>query len=435
MGAVKYHIRVFEYETIKLKQVIDGVVITPYFLASFQKYYGEKGCVYFGLVHNGIRFGSYVGVIQIGKYSINVLPKADKIHLATNAESEKDTWNRMLIDMLHTVGVFNIHAPSSSSLNLKSNSILDLYFQLFVQEVEYLMHRGLVKKYRRTEGNTTALKGSLQFNRHLQHNLIHKERFYVRHTVYDREHQIHQILRKALLLLSRINTNAQLKSKIGLLLLDFPETKDLKVSEALFERVNYDRKTEPYRNAIEIARLLLLNYHPDVSKGRDDVLALMFDMNVLWEQFVFVSLNRHLPRGTKVSGQTSTSKKFWKRIGGRGVGMRPDIVINKGEPNAIVLDTKWKNLNGKNPSPDDLRQMYVYHQYYKAERVALLYPGKESMVSGKYFDSEGNEGEMECNLMSIPVEKNIKIWQKSIATSLQKWASFEEKLVKKTYYS
>jgi 5-methylcytosine-specific restriction enzyme subunit McrC len=426
LGAVKYHIRVFEYETIKLKQVIDEVEITAHFLASFQKFYGEKGCVYFSLVHNGIRFGSYVGVIQIGKYAINVLPKADKIQLTEKDESEKDTWNRMLIDMLRTVGVFNIHAPSSSSLNLKSNSILDLYFQLFVQEVEYLLHRGLVKKYRKAEGNTTALKGSLLFNRHIQHNLIHKERFYVRHTVYDKEHVLHQILRKALLLLSRINTNAQLQSKIDSLTLDFPETKDLKVSEALFEQINFDRKTEPYRNAIEIARLLLLNYHPDVSKGRDDVLALMFDMNMLWEQFVYVSLRKYLPNEKKVSGQTS--KKFWKRIGGRGVGMRPDIVINKGAPNAIVLDTKWKNLNGKNPSPDDLRQMYVYHQYYKAVRVALLYPGKDSMVSGKYFDFEGKEGAMECSLMAIPVELNIRNWQERIAKSLHKWAGFEEKL-------
>ncbi|MBP3193484.1 hypothetical protein NATSA_12485 [Natronogracilivirgula saccharolytica] len=40
--------------------------------------------------------------------------------------------------------------------------------------------------------------------------------------------------------------------------------------------------------------MILLNVHPDISRGRDYVLALMFDMNDLWEQYAALQIRRHL---------------------------------------------------------------------------------------------------------------------------------------------
>lgn len=404
-------ITVYEHQSLKLGD--NG--LTESLLASLQQFYGEKGVPYYSLIHKGVKFGEYVGVIQIGNRTIEVLPKADK-------NNEKNDWRRVLIGMLHAVGIFDIHAPSSSSLHLKANSILDLYFELFVKELEYLLRRGLIKKYRKTEGNTKALKGSLQFSKHIKENLIHKERFYVRHTTFDREHQLHQILLKALNLLFRINTNVKLNSRIGALLLDFPELADIKISESTFERLIVDRKSEVYSKSIEIARLILLNYHPDVSKGNNDVLALMFDMNVLWEQFVYASLRKHKGSETNITAQNT--KAFWKPKKGYKSNMRPDIVINKDTESAIVLDTKWKNLNGHNPSPADLRQMYVYLKYYSAKKVALIYPGAESQpINGAYFDEEtGGESQQECSLISVPVNYEIKEWQKRIWVNVEEWS-------------
>ena len=398
-------------------------------LEALQLFYGENGVPFYSLIHHGVRFNEYVGVIQVGKTVIEVLPKADKAN--PNDESVKKTWREVLIGMLHAVGVFDIHAPSNSNLRLRSNSILDLYFELFIKEAEYLLHRGLVKKYRKIEGNRTALKGSIQFAKHISQNLVHQERFYVRHTTYDKEHDIHAILYKALKLLSYINTNVQLNSSLGTLLLDFPEQHNIKITEALFDKIALDRKTESYRNALEIAKLILLNYHPDVNRGNNNVLALMFNMNVLWEQFVHVSLRKHKARSTTIAAQTT--KNFWKPQSGYRSKMKPDIVLNKGTEDCVVLDTKWKNLNGYNPSPEDLRQMFVYMKYYGAKKVALVYPGAENRnQAGQYYDHRSKDSKHlsneECSVITIGVEKDVKTWQERIGQYINNW-----KVNKSTY--
>ena len=196
---------------------------------------------------------------------------------------------------------------------------------------------------------------------------------------------------------------------------------EIKVSESSFEKLILNRKTQSYSKAIEISRLILLQYHPDLSKGRNHVLALMFDMNKLWEKFVLVSLRRNKRSDITITDQTS--KYFWQPKNGHRSAIRPDIIIKKDDGNCMVLDTKWKNLNGYNPSPDDLRQMYVYHEYYSAKKVALVYPGQVSLITdGVYLDPNTRDKlNKECSVISISVEAKIKDWQIKIQHYINNW--------------
>lgn len=412
------HIIVYEHESLRIDKGVPS--LSKEQLDALQAFYGENGVPYYSLIHKGVKFKEYVGVLQLGNTIIEVLPKVDR-----NNNSDRD-WQKVLINMLQAVGVFNIHAPSSSTLSIKPNSLLDLYFELYISELEYIVRQGLIKKYRGTEGNSTSLKGSLMFSKHLNKNIVHQERFYTRHTSYDKEHLLHKILFKALKLLHQINRHIPLQSRISRLLMDFPEMKDINVSEALVDRISLDRKSKVYSDALSIAKLILLNYHPNVKKGSNDVLALMFDMNILWGKFVYTCLRKNNRAGMSLSAQQS--KYFWKPVSGYRSTMIPDIVINKGQDDCIVLDTKWKNLNGYNPSPEDLRQLYVYSKYYQAKKVALVYPYPliETLIKeGSYFDeSSGDLGQEKCSVISLAVHDNINAWQKSIADEIFGWCEF-----------
>lgn len=377
-----------------------------------EKFHGDD-CPFFSLIRNGVQFNEYVGVIQVGNTQIEVLPKADKF-------GDEGKWRNLLIGMIRTIWGFEVKQTGNSHLKVKNNSILDLYFELFITETEKLLHKGLIKKYQQNEGNLTALKGSLQFSKHISQNLTHQERFFTKHTKYSVHHDLHKILFKALKLISKINTNVDLQSRIGSLLLNFPEMHDIKVNASTFDKVVYSRKNQHYKPALEIAKLLLLNYHPDVSKGRNNVLALMFDMNLLWEQFIFITLKRNLTSHKTVAQPT---KKFWKLSDGANTKMKADILITNTENQSIVLDTKWKNLGDYNPTPDDLRQMYVYHRYYGAINTALVYPGEIQMVrKGNYYSSteDGKMSEKECSVIFLKSDESIKLWQDSICMIFEK---------------
>jgi len=80
--------------------------------------------------------------------------------------------------------------------------------------------------------------------------------------------------------------------------------------------------------------------------------------------------------------------------------------------------TKWKNIGYKNPSPEDLRQMYVYHEYFDAVKVALVYPGERSIISGKYYSTIDDILESECSIIKIPTHDNIGQWQENITNTI-----------------
>ncbi|MDR3001838.1 MAG: McrC family protein [Fibromonadaceae bacterium] len=399
------HITKFEHQYLKL----GDEKFTEKIYKSLEKFRGDKESFpYYSLVHKGVKFNSYVGVIQVGKTIIEILPKADK-------NSDENRWRKILIGMLRAVHNFEIKAPTQSSLKIKPNSILELYFEMFVKEVEYLLHTGLSKRYRKTEGNLNALKGRLLFQKNIQKNLIHKEKFFVNYTTYDKEHILHKILYKTLKLLQSINTSSALQSRICTLLLDFPEMPNIKTTKNTFNKITYSRKTEAYRNSINIAKMILLNYHPDIQGGSNSVLALMFDMNKLWEKFVYISLKRNL-KNYEINEQVK--RPFWS-CESKSKKIIPDIVINKNKDNCIVLDAKWKILDGnvKDLSDGDLKQAFVYSVYFKAQKVALVYPGDGENIKGKFEKFSSETENKTCDLVFIPVRDNdMKVWQGEIAS-------------------
>lgn len=399
----KKYIQVFEYQ--KLKYSEEGGFKEHHFDAMVQ--FNEKNQnKYFTVIHKGVQFNSYVGVIQIGGLTIEILPKADK-----STESNVNLWQGVLLNMLRVCKHIKVDNVSETGLKKRHNSILEVYFEMYLNEIEGLIKRGLIKKYRKVRSNQLALKGKLVFAQNIQKNLVHKERFYCEHQVYDRDHLIHQILFKGLEVLDNLLNNG-LKDKLNRVMFEFNDFKELNITASHFDNISINRKNLPYQRALEIAKMLILNYSPNLNSGRDDMLTLLFDMNMLWEEYVYRILQKHKPNNNTVSFQNK--QEFWKSDS-RSKAVKPDIVINE-TINEItttyIIDTKWKIRDSNNPDDSDLKQMFVYNLYWKAQKSLLLFPRVNQDDSNfgkyKYLSNDMQANKCKLGFVSIIEDNRIK---------------------------
>ena len=291
---------------------------------------------------------------------------------------------------------------------------------MYLAEIERLVNKGLIKRYQKNQSNQNALKGKLLFAKNIQQNLVHRERFYCEHQVYDRNHLLHQILYKGLQILKTF-VNDALKDRLNRLLFEFQEIENIEISEKHFRKIVFDRKNSDYQKAFDIAKIIILNYSPSLNYGSENLLTLLFDMNALWEEYIFRILQKHKKDEGKVSRQDS--KKFWKNK-----CIRPDIILQI-EQKTFVIDTKWKIIETNNPSDEDLKQMFVYNLHWDAEKALLLYPKTGQTDSGFeefHYDKLDSKKKCKTGFVDITEGGSIKSSEKIAEEIFSKLELFEQ---------
>lgn len=373
-------IQVFEHQKIRVGEPIrtpDGGehAITPTHHRALASFADTNRNRYFSCGPRTIRFGSYVGLIQLGNLGIEVLPKADK-----RERGGHNRWHRALVHMLRVVGDLGLEAQDEANLLINPGRLFDLFINRFVGECERLLHQGLAKGYRSEEGNRTAFRGRLQVAEHVRRNAVNAARFYVASPVYDHESLPNLALHEALKVTEGLPVAAFTRARARAARQVFPELPSWRPDRSALQRYRLTRNTARYRDALRLAELILFNLAPDVRQGQTPLLALLFDMNALWERYVATLARRlHLPNRTV---RTQDSKAFYRSDSGTRT-LRPDLTIcdrDNGEV-LLVVDTKWKVPSDGKASSADLKQMFCYHELFECTRSMLLYP--RTSVSGE----------------------------------------------------
>ena len=324
---------------------------------------------------------NYVGIITMNDgTTIEILPK---VYSAIEDDANASRTKKLLIDMLKTLRDSPYKALQTTNVNIEKMNVFEIFIRMFVDEVFYIVKRGIKCSYETIEENATFFRGKMKFSQQIRHNYIHKERSYVEYDAFTVNRPENRLLKATLQYLYRHSTSSKNRNDLKLLLNAFGEVDASIDYKGDFAKYVPDRNTKDYATALIWARVFLMGKSFTSFAGSEVALALLFPMESLFESYIATLLRRNLDVSVfTVSAQDRSYHLFEEP---RAVfQMKPDIVITDKVHDAIyIMDTKWKVLSEEKAnygiSQADMYQMYAYQKKYDAKNVTLLYPKTEQV--------------------------------------------------------
>lgn len=341
---------------------------------------------------------NYVGIIQTKNGdTLEILPK---IHDNDNSNNEEAVENskKILLMMLKTLRSHpfkNINIANLKSLNLP---LLEIFISMFLDEVSKLIKIGIKSDYVELEDNLKFLKGKLKISEQIRKNIIHKERFYVCYQEFSADRAENRIIKSTLEFLYRRSKSSKNQRLIREYLFVFDEISSSTDINADFNRLNLNRQTKHYEQALLWSKIFLQNTSFSPYKGSDVAFALLFDMNRLFESYVGNFIKKKLPNTKLQHSQKHLIEKP------KDFMLKLDIFLKHQKRNYIA-DTKWKIVKSeKDISQADLYQLYAYGKKYECNKLYLIYP-RTSGVDQKAMKFR-YENDMQLNVLYFDLEKD-----------------------------
>ncbi|WP_304948927.1 McrC family protein [Streptococcus sinensis] len=372
--------------------------------------------------HKGVKVikpQNYVGVINIdNKVQIEILPKID-----INDENDNDNNNelrKLFLKMLSSLKEFKGKSFKNARLNDSKLPIYEVFIQMYLDEVQELLKKGLKSDYLTIEGNLTFFKGKFLINQHLKHNIVRKDRFFMAYDEFHINRPENRLIKTTLLELNKISSNGKNQLLAKRLLTEFEMVNQSTNIDKDFSLVKKDRNAQFYQNLIHWSEVFLKNKSFSTFQGTQSVNALLFPMEKIFEAYIAKQLKTKCSEElkTKSSKELKTKCSKWKVETQKRskylfdvpkkFGLKPDIYMSQEGKKSFVLDTKWKKLiedKSKNYgiSQSDMYQMYAYAYKYDVENVILIYP-KDEEVKLANFPSYIQEGQKNKHIKKIVVK-------------------------------
>ena len=382
----------------------------------------EDDYEFFKISKDAIIVQNFVGTIPLEDIQIDILPKIPLVE--DNIEEEKIRF----LEILESIDYFKEKLFNNSKIAIKDTSILEIFIQFFIEEVEKIVKKDLIYRYENKKENLNMFKGKLDINNHIKYNFSHKE-----FSVNSLENIF---IKMTIQKLKKVSVNFKNKESLKKIEHHFENVVILDDSLDNLKYITFDRMNNYYRNAIQWAKIFLNNQSSSIfSTNNGEITSILFPMENIFENYITNKLrnliqekyyNQFIIKTQDNSCSIFSNIDFNNtKIENDILRVKPDIVIkNKDTKEIFILDTKWKVLNKSDDkfkiSTEDIYQMLAYVKTYNdrnknkyiCNRAYLIYPAtnmnKNTFNSKDKLIFSTDNFELNIVFVDLSSEKNIE---------------------------
>lgn len=402
-------IELFEYEKFPIDNKILGNISNEFF--NFE--YKDNQFL--------LKAKQYVGVYQNENYRISVYPKiCYHPNQVLNEKTKKEAMLNFLF-MFSYVSKFDIKDFDTSSDHHKDYDFLEVLIWIFARRLFDLLKSNLHRAYVPVEDETNFLKGTWRLSEQLSKAPHIKHKFHVTYDEFTENNELNRVFKFVCNLLLKYSKNGKTHTLLHQILNIFCEVDDIhKPSREYLAKVKFTRQNRIFERIFEYAKMFIFDLISDHSTAKHNSFSFMFDMNMLFEKFIFEFIKQeNVLSGTDYESYTLQAQgpqerllqeiKDGKKLE-KSFKMKPDITISNGNDRKCIIDTKYKKLNKEKDKENfgisnaDVYQMHAYSSKYNCPKVIMLYPQHIEDIK-KDFIFEDNKF---LHIRSINIQQNLK---------------------------
>ena len=377
-----------------------------------------------------LRARGFVGVIAAPGCQLEILPKIEG--RGDKYTADTPTLRNRLVHMLAVARDIRVDTGGITQMDWQRDTLLEILIRLFCGKLADALRQGMPRRYIAHIEDLPAMRGRLDTNRQFTVLAAQPQKLACHVDELSPDIPVNQIMKATVKRLMHLAQATENQRSLRELAFSYADITDVPTTALDWDKIVLDRTNQRWQELLSLARLLLGRQYQKTSIGSVNGHALLFEMNVLFEEYV-ARLLKHALAGSGLRVSTQGGHHSCLFYGETGLfRTRPDIIVRRGDQIVLVVDTKWKRMAPRIDDPKqgvsqaDVYQLMAYGRLYQCPRTMLLYPHHSDLDGEELhrnYSIAARDSDKVLTFATVDVSQNKKEVGRALAALVKKCLS------------